>query len=314
MVAIAKRYSGESGAKLLADQGYVPEMIQEMGGAGTRTIKFRGGMGLLGVLGKYGMYRLSNAMALLDVHVRGVKPADAKAGRNWSNYTWHGDQAPGQPWVHGLQNSECDFNDHRYSKLIIMNGKNLVENKITDSHWFIECMERGAKIVIIAPEYGAPSTKCDYWVPVRPSTDAALWLGVTKVMIDNRWYDEKFVKAFTDFPLLVRTDTLKRLRAAEVFPNYRSELASDGPSKKVQGLTDEQHGKLGDFVVWDTKSHAPKPLHRDLIGETMWKTGLDPQLDFRGKVKLADGNEVEVATAWNLYLVHLKDYDLDSVN
>ncbi len=39
-------------------------------GAGTRTFKLRGGMGLLGVMGKYGMYRNSNMMALLDVHVR----------------------------------------------------------------------------------------------------------------------------------------------------------------------------------------------------------------------------------------------------
>ena len=45
-------------------------------------------------------------------------------------------------------------------------------------------------------------------------------------MIDNKWYDEKFVKAFTDFPLLVRTDTLKRLRAAEVFATLWS-LHSD---------------------------------------------------------------------------------------
>jgi nitrate reductase alpha subunit len=81
-------------------------MIEDMGGAGTRTIKMRGGMGLLGVLGKYGMYRLCNSLALLDVHVRGVKPEEAKGGRIWSNYTWHGDQAPGHPWVHGLQNSE----------------------------------------------------------------------------------------------------------------------------------------------------------------------------------------------------------------
>jgi nitrate reductase alpha subunit len=128
IVAIAKRYSGESGAKLLEQQGYVPEMISEMGGAGTRTIKMRGGMGLLGVMGKYGMYRLSNSLALLDVQIRGVKHEDARAGRIWSNYTWHGDQAPGHPWVHGLQNSETDFNDLRFSKLIIMNGKNLVEN------------------------------------------------------------------------------------------------------------------------------------------------------------------------------------------
>ena len=47
---------------------------------------------------------------------------------------------------------------------------------------------------------GAPSTKADYWIPVRPATDAALWLGVTRLMMDNKWYDEAFVKRFTDFP------------------------------------------------------------------------------------------------------------------
>jgi nitrate reductase alpha subunit len=311
--AIASRYSGAEGAQRLAEQGYPPEMIQDMGGAGTRTIKCRGGMGLLGVMGKYGMYRLSNSLALLDVHVRGVKPEEARAGRNWSNYTWHGDQAPGHPWVHGLQNSECDFNDHRSSKLIIMNGKNLVENKITDSHWFIECMERGAKIVVIAPEYGAPSTKADYWVPVRPATDAALWLGVARLMMDNRWYDADFVKQFTDFPLLIRADTLKRLRAQEVFPDYRSALPADGPSKKVQGFTDDQHAKLGDFVVWDAKSGAPKAIHRDLVGQKLAESGIDPALDWSGRIKLADGSEVEVKTAWAQYQVHLQDYDLDSV-
>jgi len=160
-------------------------MVEEMGGAGTRTVKMRGGMGLLGVIGKYGMYRLNNSLALLDAKIRGVGPEQARAGRNWSNYTWHGDQAPGHPWVHGLQASECDFNDLRFSKLIVMDGKNLVENKLTDSHWFIECMERGAKIVVIAPEYGPPSTKADYWIPIRPQTDAALWLGITKLMIDK---------------------------------------------------------------------------------------------------------------------------------
>jgi nitrate reductase alpha subunit len=313
LVAIARRYSGEAGAQLLAQQGYPPEMIEEMGGAGTRTIKMRGGMGLLGVMGKYGMYRLCNSLALLDVHVRGVPPEQARAGRNWSNYTWHGDQAPGQPWVHGLQNADCDFNDLRSSKLIIMDGKNLVENKITDAHWFIETMERGCKIVVIAPEYGAPSTKADYWIPIRPATDAALWLGVTRLMIERHWYDAAFVQQFTDFPLLIRTDNLKRLRALEVFPNYQSGLPADGPSKSVQGLTDEQHQKLGDYVVWDARSRSPKPLHRDLVGKQLAAAGIDPQLDFRGPLKLADGSEIEVATAWTLYQVHLQDYDLDTV-
>jgi nitrate reductase alpha subunit len=88
--AISTRYSGETGKKLLLAQGYQPEMVDEMGGAGTRTIKMRGGMGLLGVIGKYGMYRLNNSLVLLDAKVRGVGADKARAGRNFSNYTWHG--------------------------------------------------------------------------------------------------------------------------------------------------------------------------------------------------------------------------------
>ncbi len=313
LVAISTRYSGDEGAKRLLALGYQPEMVQAMGSAGTRTIKMRGGMGLLGVIGKYGMYRLNNSLALLDAKIRGVGRDKARAGRNFSNYTWHGDQAPGHPWVHGLQTSDCDFNDLRSSKLIIMDGKNLVENKLTDSHWFIECMERGAKIVVISPEYGPPSTKADYWIPIRPQTVAALWLGVTKLMIDNKWYDETFVKRFTDFPLLVRTDTLKRLHANEVFPNYKTDLSPYGPSMKIQGLTKEQHAKLGDFVMWDVKKKAPVALTRDDVGETMAGKGLEPALTGTFKIKLVDGKEVEVSTLWTLYQTHLKDYDLDTV-
>jgi nitrate reductase alpha subunit len=311
LVSIAERYSGPSGRERLLAQGYQPEMVEAMGGSGTRAIKMRGGMGLLGVIGKYGMYRLNNSLALLDARIRGVGPQEARAGRNWSNYTWHGDQAPGQPWVHGLQASDCDFNDLRFSKLIIMDGKNLVENKLTDSHWFIECLERGAKIVVIAPEYGPPSTKADYWIPIRPQTDAALWLGVTRLMIEHKWYDEAFIKAFTDFPLLVRTDTLRRLRAHEVFPGYRTTLAADGPSMTVQGLTPEQHAQLGDYVIWDERAQALRAVTRDEVGERT--KGLAPALDKRLKVRLVNGAEVEVATVWALYQVHLRDYDLETV-
>jgi nitrate reductase alpha subunit len=313
LAAIGKRYSGEEGKQRLLAQGYQPEMVEATMGAGTRTFKMRGGMGLLGVIGKYGMYRLNNSMALLDAQIRGVDHEHALAGRNWSNYTWHGDQAPGHPWVHGLQTSDCDFNDLRFSKLIIMDGKNLVENKLPDSHWFIECMERGAKIVVIAPEYGPPSTKADYWIPIRPATDAALWLGITRIMIEKKWYDEKFVKQFTDLPLLVRKDNLKRLRAQDVFANYQTTLAADGPSMKIQGLSKEQHDKLGDFVVWDAKTNQPRAVTRDDVGETLAQKGIDPTLDGTFKVKLVDGKEIEVATLWSLYQIHLKDYDLDSV-
>ena len=54
-------------------------------------------------------------------------------------------------------------------------------------------------------------------------------------MMDNKWYDEAFVKQFTDFPFLVRTDNLKRLRAAEVFANYKSDAGCRRPEQKGPG-------------------------------------------------------------------------------
>ena len=313
LVAIARAYSGEAGATRLLAEGYPREMVAAMEEAGTRTMKFRGGMGLLGIFGKYGAYRFSNMLALLDERIRGVPHEKARGGRNWSNYTWHGDQAPGQPWVHGLQTSDCDFNDLRFSRLIVMDGKNLVENKMTDSHWFIECMERGAKVVVIAPEYGAPSTKADYWIPIRPGTDAALFLGITRWMMENGAYDEAFVKGFTDFPLLLRTDNLRLLRAHEVFPGYENRLSPEGPSLKTQNLTAEQYGKLGDFVVWDARKSAPASVTRDEIGGRMTGAGIDPVLEGRFEVPLADGSRVECLTVWTAYRKHLEDYDLDTV-
>jgi len=315
VVHISKKYSGDQGRKRLLDQGYPEEMLMHHEGAGTRTCKVRGGMGLLGVIGKYGMYRFGQGLALVDAKIRGVDEHKAKGSRIWSNYTWHGDQAPGHPFVHGLQTSDCDMNDFRFTKLHIQLGKNLIENKRADNHFFVEAMERGAKIVVIAPEYSPPATKADYWIPIRPNSDTALLLGITKLMIDEKKYDEKFVKEFTDFPILVRKDTLKRLQAKDIIKGYVPPDISAGASMKVQGLTKEQHAKVGDFVVWDAKSNGPKVITRDDVGANLAKLGIDPALEGKFTVKTVDGKDVEVVPLFDLYKnVHLKDYDLDSVH
>ncbi|HEY4685670.1 MAG TPA: molybdopterin-dependent oxidoreductase [Dehalococcoidia bacterium] len=313
-VHIAETYSGEEGKRRLEAEGYQPEMIDEVGGAGTRTFKLRGGMGLTGVIGKYGMYRVSNMLALLDEHIRKVSEDEAKGGRTWSNYTWHGDQAPGHPYVTGLQNSDCDFNDLANSRLHIQVGKNLVENKMPESHFFHHLMENGGKIVTITPEYSPPATKSDYWIPVRAGlSDTSVFLGVAKIIMDEGKHDEAFVKRFTDLPLLIRTDNLQRLKASDVFPGYVPGLKKDGPSFARQNLTEAQYQKLGDYVVFDRASRALRALTRDDVGERVARAGIDPDLNFRGSVTLANGTRVEVLTLWEAYRDHLKDYDLKTV-
>ena len=247
-------------------------MIDQVQGAGTRTIKVGSNLPIHGVVGKFGIYRFANLLGLLDHHVRKVPPEKARGARDWNEYTWRGDQAPGHPFVHGLQTSDMDMNDLRFSKLVIQFGKNLIENKMPESHWLNEVMERGGKLVDIAPEYNCPGTKSNYWIGVRPGlSDTAVFLGVTKILMDEKWYDADFVRRFTDFPLLVRTDTLKRLRPEEVIKGYKPKDLKGGPSYKIQGLTDEQRARIGDFCVWDAKdeegrSDLPRRSRREHDG------------------------------------------------
>src|SRR5438552_3705064 len=185
-IKIAERYSGEAGARRLREQGYPPEMIETMKGGGTRTFKYRPGMALLGLIGKIGFGRMSNSnLAMLDAYVRKVGPDKAVGGRTWSSYTWHGDQPPDHPYWNGTQTSDIDHPDMRFSKLHVSWGKNFVEHKMPEAHWFIECMERGGRIVVIVPEYSPPATKADYWIPIRPAPDASLFLGVMQVPMDD---------------------------------------------------------------------------------------------------------------------------------
>ena len=305
--AVAGTYSGEDGRRRLLADGYDPLTLTHWNEAGTRTIKLGSNLPLHGLIGKFGIYRMANMMALLDANVRGVGPDEAQGARDWNEYTWRGDQAPGTPYATGLQASDLDFNDVRFSKFLLHVGKNLVENKMPESHWLNETMERGGKSACITPDYAAPSAKSDYWIGTRPGLgDLAVLLGMARLIIDNKWYDENFIKRFTDLPLLVRTDTLKRLRPDEVIPDYKNKDLRNGPSYKVQGLTDEQRERIGDFCMWDPANDAPVAVSRDEVGDNL---AFDPALEGAFEVTLVSGEKVSVMTIFEMYRRHLKDYD-----
>jgi nitrate reductase alpha subunit len=309
--AIAGTYSGDEGTERLKKDGYEQRMIGKVEGAGTRVIKMGSNLPIHGVVGKFGIYRFANVLGLLDHHIRNVPPEEARGARDWNEYTWRGDQAPGHPFVHGLQTADMDFNDMRFCKLIIQIGKNLIENKMPESHWLNECMERGAKLVDIAPEYNCPATKSNYWISVRPGlSDLAVLLGVTKIMLDSGWYKPDFCRRFTDFPLLVRTDNLQRLRPEDIQADYRPKDISGGPSYKIQGLTDAQRAKAGDFCVWDGDANRVAFISRDEVGV---HSKINAALEGTFRVKLADGGEAEVMPVMEMYKRHLADYDEKTV-
>jgi len=311
LMAVGKTYSDEAGKARLMKDGYPEIMLEHWHGAGTRTMKIGSSLPLHGLIGKFGLFRFANMMALVDHHARGVGPEKAKGAKEWTEYTWRGDQAPGQPYVHGLQTSDIDMSDLRFSKLTIQIGKNLIENKMPESHWLNEMIERGGKIVTITPDYNAPSAKANYWIGVRPGlSDTAVLLGITKILMDNNWIDEKFVKQFTDFPLLVRTDNLRRLRPAGVVPTYKATDISQGPSFQIQGMTAEQRERVGDFTIWDAKAGKVVPVSRE---DMATQSNMNAALTGVFKVKTVKDQEIEVMPVYEMYRRHLLDYDLKTV-
>lgn len=320
LLNIAKTYTGDQGKQYLAAQGYDPDMIAAAEGIGTRVMKFRGGMAKQGAVRIFGAFRFANSMALLDANIRGVKPEDAKGGGTWDSYSFHTDLPPGHPMVTGDQTNDFDLFDTENAKLIVVWGMNWITTKMPDSHWLTEARLKGTKTVAVTVEYSATASKCDEAIVIRPGTDPAFALGLAQVMMKEKLYNTDFVKRYTDLPSLVRMDTLERLKAHDVFPDYKDSELKNWTNVVKKGETApptlQQKGvqipeyltkEFTDFVVWDDKSDKPVAVGHDQMGEHFAKLGVDPALKGSFKVKLTDGKEIECRTVFDLTKQYLDD-------
>ena len=118
------------------------------------------------------------------------------------------------------------------SGCLILWGYNPSFTRITHATATIAGLKRGMKLIVIDPRNVGLANKADVWLRVRPGTDGALALGLASIMIERGWYDEAFVRAWSNGPLLVRSDTDRLLKAEDT--------ASGGAS--------------GHFVAWDSAS------------------------------------------------------------
>ncbi|QEL19521.1 molybdopterin-containing oxidoreductase family protein [Limnoglobus roseus] len=69
----------------------------------------------------------------------------------------------------------------------------------TNPHfWAIqhEARKRGAKIVTIDPYRSPTAEKSDWWLPIRPGTDAALALGVMHIIFREGWQDQDYLDQY----------------------------------------------------------------------------------------------------------------------
>ncbi len=67
---------------------------------------------------------------------------------------------------------------------------------VTNVHfWKVEheARKRGARIVTIDPYRSPTAAKSDWWIPIRPGTDAALALGVMHIIFREEWQDNDYL-------------------------------------------------------------------------------------------------------------------------
>ncbi len=128
-------------------------------------------------------------------------------GRYLASIFTYGDSVPGV-YMPDLEHAGC----------ILYWGYNPSVARLAHATSTVAALRRGARLVVVDPRRAGLARNADHWLQVRPGTDAALALALTHVMIERGWFDEDFVRRWTNAPLLVRSDTKRLLRAADLDP------------------------------------------------------------------------------------------------
>ncbi len=191
-----------------------------------------------------------------------------------------GDFSVGTYLTFGNAAAASSLDDWFHSDLLFIWHRNPVYTAIPHYHYIAEARYRGAEVVTVAPDYNPSAMHADYYAGVRPGTDAALALSMARVIVDEGLMDHAFVRAQTDLPLLVRTDTGRFLRASDV----------------------EEGGRADQFYVWSLRGDGIAPASREM---------LEPNTDaaLNGTFTLTiDGKHVEVRPAFDLLAQTLARY------
>ncbi len=192
------------------------------------------------------------------------------------------DFAAGQYITFGMFDPVSSVDDWFHSELVLIWFANPAHTRIPHQHYINEARYRGAEVVTIAPDFSPSAIHADQFVPVRPGSDAALALGMARVVVDERIYDERFIIEQTDLPLLVREDTREFLRQRDV----------------AEGGRDDQ------FYVLDSRTGEIAEAPRG----TLDYGDVSPALEGSHAATLAGGARVRVTPAFALMRERLRDY------
>jgi nitrate reductase alpha subunit len=149
------------------------------------------------------------AMSMVS-YAAGARYLQLIGGVCGSFYDWYCDLPPASPQTWGEQTDVAESADWFNSSFMILWGSNVPQTRTPDAHFYTEARYRGAKSVVICPDYSEASKFADLWLAVKQGTDAALGLAFGHVILKEFHVDREvpyfrdYLRRYSDLPMLVR--------------------------------------------------------------------------------------------------------------
>jgi assimilatory nitrate reductase catalytic subunit len=97
----------------------------------------------------------------------------------------------------GIDRATNPWPDLAKADVVLIAGSNTAECAPITTHYLWQCRERGGRLIVVDPRMTPISRNADLYLPVRPGTDLALFLGMLHVIVRDGLVREEFVARAT---------------------------------------------------------------------------------------------------------------------
>ena len=149
------------------------------------------------------------AMSMIS-YAAGSRYLSLLGGVCMSFYDWYCDLPPSSPQTWGEQTDVPESADWYNSGFLILWGSNVPQTRTPDAHFYTEARYKGAKSVVVSPDYSEAAKFSDLWLHPKQGTDSALAMAMGHVILREFHLDrqaayfEDYCRRYTDMPMLVR--------------------------------------------------------------------------------------------------------------
>src|SRR5690606_25286589 len=93
----------------------------------------------------------------------------------------------------GIDRATNPWTDLASAKVVMVAGSNTAECAPITTHYLWQCREHGGRLIVVDPRMTPITRNADLYLPVRPGTDLALFLGMLHVIVRDGLVDQDYV-------------------------------------------------------------------------------------------------------------------------